>query len=227
MDGKNCRICKTFKLLTEFYARATAKDGRRTECRECFTKRTKIWEKKNIEKVREYKLNCYHKNKDKHKEVNSKKQAERRLANPEKFRAKYRKWYHANKEQAHAATFDWMSRNPGWAVNYREVNKEKIAQKGRKWCEFNPSIVRKKSKNYQAKKRGATPPWLTAIHKAQIQEMYDIAVALEIQTGMPYHVDHIHPLQGETCCGLHVPWNLQVLPRRENIAKSNKLIGEL
>jgi hypothetical protein len=227
MDGKNCRTCKTFKLLTEFYPRSDAKDGRRAECRECFTKRTKVWEEKNIEKVRGYKLNCYHKNKDKHREVNAKKQAERRAANPEKARAHYRKWYAENKEQAHAATLDWMSRNPGWALNYREVNKEKLAQKGREWCERNPSIVRKNSRNYQAKKHGATPPWLTAIHKAQIQEMYDIAVALEVQTGMPYHVDHIHPLQGKTCCGLHVPWNLQILPRRENIAKSNKLIGEL
>ena len=227
MDGKNCRTCKTFKLLTEFHLRSDAKDGRRTECRECFTKRTKVWEEKNIEKVRGYKLNCYHRNKDKHREVIAKKQAERRAANPEKFRANYRKWYAGNKEQARAATLDWMSRNPGWALNYREINKEKLAQKGKEWCERNPSIVREHSRRYQAKKRGATPPWLTAIHKAQIQEMYDIAVALEVQTGMPYHVDHIHPLQGETCCGLHVPWNLQVLPRRENIAKSNKLIGEL
>ena len=164
MDGKNCRTCKTFKLLTEFYPRSDAKDGRRTECRECFTKRTKVWEEKNIEKVREYKLNCYHRNKDKHKEATAKKQAERRAANLEKFRANYRKWYAGNKDVAKAATLDWMSRNPGWASNYREVNKEKLAQKGREWCERNPSIVRKNSRNYQAKKRGATQSWLSAIH---------------------------------------------------------------
>jgi len=227
MTDKKCRVCQLVKPLEAFYLRSTSKDGRRSDCRECFTKKTKEWESKNIEKVREYKRNCYHKNKDVHREAVSIRQAERRAANPEKFREHYRKWYANNKDQARAATLDWMARNTGWASNYKEINKEKLAQKSREWCERNPSIVRENSRRYQAKKRGATPPWLTAIHKAQIQEMYDIAVALEVQTGMPYHVDHIHPLQGKTCCGLHVPWNLQVLPWRENIAKSNKLIGEL
>jgi 5-methylcytosine-specific restriction endonuclease McrA len=227
MSDKNCRVCQLVKPLEAFYARLSSKDGRRSDCRECFTKKTKEWEKNNPEKVKEYKQNCYNKNKNKYKKVNAKKQAERRASNPEKFRANYRKWYAANKDVAKAATLDWMSRNPGWATNYNKVNKEKIAKKNRDWCERNRSIVRERSRRYQAKKRGATPLWLTAIHKAQIQEMYDIAVALEVQTGMPYHVDHIHPLQGETCSGLHVPWNLQVLPRHENIAKSNKMIGEL
>jgi len=227
MTDKKCRVCQLVKPLEAFYSRPTSKDGRRSDCRECFTKKTKEWESKNIEKVRAYKLGSYHRNKNSNREVNIKRQTERRAANPEKARAHYRKWYANNKDIAKTATLDWMSRNPEWASNYREVNKEKLAQKGREWCDRNPSIVRERSRRYQAKKRGATPSWLTAIHKAQIQEMYDIAVALEVQTGMPHHVDHIHPLQGKTCCGLHVPWNLQVLPRRENIAKSNKLIGEL
>lgn len=37
-------------------------------------------------------------------------------------------------------------------------------------------------------------------------------------------VDHIEPLQGANSCGLHVPWNLQLMSFRENSAKGNKLV---
>lgn len=58
---------------------------------------------------------------------------------------------------------------------------------------------------------------LSKMHTKEIREIYK-------NCPPGFHVDHIHPLNGEGICGLHVPWNLQYLPARENIVKSNKLI---
>jgi hypothetical protein len=53
--------------------------------------------------------------------------------------------------------------------------------------------------------------------------MYDIALAKTVQTGIIHHVDHIYPLNGKVGCGLHVPWNLQVITAYENKAKGNRV----
>jgi hypothetical protein len=79
------------------------------------------------------------------------------------------------------------------------------------------------TKMYKLRKKGATPIWLSEDQKKWIQWYYIQADRLTKLTGEQYHVDHIHPIQGENFCGLHVPWNLQVLPAKENLSKSNKL----
>jgi len=72
------------------------------------------------------------------------------------------------------------------------------------------------------KSHPAVPNWITTKQRKEIRAIYLHAADCRAVTGEEYHVDHIIPLKGETVCGLHVPWNLQVLPADVNTSKSNK-----
>lgn len=73
----------------------------------------------------------------------------------------------------------------------------------------------------RAQMSNATPPWLTAEQRAQIKAIYRHAADCSLVGGSKYQVDHIIPLHAIGICGLHVPWNLQVLPRDLNAQKGN------
>lgn len=76
--------------------------------------------------------------------------------------------------------------------------------------------------NRRASENQATPSWLSEEQKQQIFAVYQHAKECEMLTGDKYHVDHIVPLKGENVSGLHVPWNLQVLPADINLQKGNR-----
>lgn len=85
----------------------------------------------------------------------------------------------------------------------------------------------------RARKQNAMPDWLTKEHLQQIKNIYAEAQRLQLETGEKYHVDHIYPLVGKTkvdgkwiqvACGLHVPWNLQAIPAKQNLSKSCRIV---
>ena len=56
------------------------------------------------------------------------------------------------------------------------------------------------------------------------KNIYKKCKELNESTGILHHVDHILPLVNPNVCGLHVPWNLQIITATENMKKGNRLI---
>ena len=98
---------------------------------------------------------------------------------------------------------------------------EKAKIKSRVWRKQNPAHRNALKAAYKASIVNATPSWLNDDHKQQIISFYDLARDCQLTSGEEYQVDHIIPIRGKNICGLHVPWNLQVLPSDLNRRKSN------
>ena len=99
-------------------------------------------------------------------------------------------------------------RSREWA----EKNKEKKQAQWRAWYERNKAKQKEKAMFEKAEKLQRMPPWT------------DKQAIAEIYANRPegHHVDHIVPLRGKNVSGLHVPWNLQYLPAKENMSKGNR-----
>jgi len=101
------------------------------------------------------------------------------------------------------------------AKNYKKHGREYYYRNKEKW--------RGIKARRRAAKLQATPSWLDSEYLWMISEIYSLPSLREEMTGIKWEVDHIVPLQGKQVCGLHVPWNLQVITQLENRRKGNKL----
>jgi len=120
--------------------------------------------------------------------------------------------------------------------SYANICKACKAEENKKWRKDNPEKVKEynslpsrkasnrvwQSRRKEKKNKNNTPSWLTSKDKKRIADIYLHMRDCRAVTGEEYHVDHIIPLNGDIICGLHVPWNLQVLPADVNMGKTNK-----
>lgn len=118
--------------------------------------------------------------------------------------------YQANREEICKAVTIYWHQNKEWLA-------PKLRQTHKVYRENNKGRYAYHCRMRQARLLQATPIWLTSEHKQQMIALYEEGKA----KGM--HVDHIIPLKGKNVCGLHVPWNLQLLNPSENFRKNNKL----
>jgi hypothetical protein len=101
---------------------------------------------------------------------------------------------------------------------------ERLKQQAKDFRKNNPDKHNSLNARTRASKLQALPKWLTEDDKWMMKEAYSLAQLRTRILGFMWHVDHIVPLRGKTVCGLHVPWNLQVIPAVANLSKSNQWI---
>ena len=147
----------------------------------------------------------------------------RDLENAKRLKAE---WYQRNKELTKERARQWAENNPERRKEIHDKNREKDREnhnaRNRDWWSKNGH----KRCAYEGKRRAAqmqrTPDWLTEDDLFFIEEAYHLAKLRTELTGFSWHVDHIVPLQGKKVSGLHVPDNIQVIPAKQNLQKSNR-----
>jgi hypothetical protein len=109
-------------------------------------------------------------------------------------------------------------------TDWEKQNNEKVIVARKKWRKNNSVKLAFNSNKRKLAKINRTPAWLNSGQLVEMEGVYDYCSALR-RAGLDYHVDHIVPLRGKIVSGLHVPWNLQVIPGLENVRKGNRFDG--
>lgn len=121
---------------------------------------------------------------------------------------------------------------------YRAREAKNISDRKAEYYKLNKETVLKRNAAYRTSDRGmalarhrankrrkqlelATPPWADL---NKIEHIYEEAVRLQRQDGIPREVDHIIPILSKVVCGLHWHGNLQILTADENNHKRCKIV---
>lgn len=222
MENKLCRKCDTIKPLDDFGIRSKNHPYTRAYCKECRYEQRKQWGVNNPEKVRSNDRKKYWKDPEKSRKLRKQSAERAKERDPEGVKLKKRKYYLDNKEQLSAKGKKYRKENP-------QVHKKAIA----KYSAKNPHISRAKVIRRRANRIKATLGGNDEWKELELK-LHKECVVREQLEGIRYSVDHIIPLVGkasfegkyqQVVCGLHVPWNLQILPFLDNARKNSKFDG--
>ncbi len=157
---------------------------------------------------------------------------------------KAREYHHKNRDRSIARCKKYKLENADkvkvYKKEYRSRNSESISAYGKSYYYDNiekfqeyfkenwedPAFRAQSRERSSIRGRQIRTP-ISKMHMNKIHEIYLEAARVTEKTGQAHHVDHIIPLRGVGVCGLHVPWNLQVLLAEENLRKGNRIEDDI
>lgn len=193
--SKTCTKCDKQKPLEDFNKQKASPDGHRSYCRSCQSELSK-----------QYRLSKQQDTAWLESERKRHRDAKTKLRQDKDYRNKQAEYERQRRLELKNSS-KWVESERKRSLNKYYKNKA-------------PYIANAAKR--RASKLKATPSWLTDYDWEMIKWTYDCAKIAEEHYGKSYHVDHIVPLQGKNVCGLHVPWNLQVIPAKQNLTKGNR-----
>ena len=208
LQVKSCTKCLLKKDILDFGVDKQKKDGRSSHCKCCKRLTSKNHYSQNVDY---YKL----RNQNFYSNLPPEKKILYRATNNMKPSTKIwrKQWQRENKKKISEYARKWASKIP----------LEILAQKRKEYRKRNPDVFARLSLKRRRSSKLASPKWLSVDDLRSINLIYLKRDFINEMTGIPHQVDHIFPIQGKDSCGLHVPWNLQILTAEENRKKINSL----
>lgn len=167
--------------------------------------------------------------------------AQRKLyyeANKAKFLERAKKRNEEKGEEIKAYQAEYREKNAEKLKEYfglhYDLNSKAISDRVIQWQIDNPDKVALKLKRYKnttggrqtrnaarnSRRKRFKEASLANLWRKEILAIYKRAQAITAETGIKHEVDHYIPLLGKSVCGLHVPWNLFVMPALANRKKT-------
>lgn len=222
VNARYCTCCKELKHFNDFSKMKGGKYGLAANCKLCNNAKCRARYAEDPEKKQAQNKAWL----ELHKEEASEYQKQWRKENEVRLKERSKRYYAENAEAERARLNKWKLENferyKQAAAEYYQANKEDINARISKNRKENSHIYAEHCRRYFAKRKLGTSSKLTEKDLRDIKDFYALAKALTKATDEKWQVDHIVPLKHDLVCGLHVPWNLQVITAKENIIKSNK-----